>query len=39
MIKLPSLLGRDDSGGGIAQVGCGVRGENRDGLGLWEELV
>ena len=37
MVNLPSLLGRDDSRG--AQGRCRVRSEDRDGLGLGEELV
>ena len=39
MVNLPSLLGIDDGGRAIAQGECGVRGENRDGFGLGEELV
>ena len=39
MVNLPSLLGIDDGGRAIAQGKCGVRGENRDGFGLGEELV
>ena len=39
MVNLPSLLGRDDSRGAVAQARCGFRGEDRDRFGLGEELV
>ena len=37
--NLPSLLGMGNIGGAIAQGGVGVRGEDRDGFVLGEELV
>ena len=37
MVNLPSLLGRDDSGGAVAQGRCRVRSEDRDDFGLVEE--
>ena len=39
MVNLPSLLGRDDSGGAVAQGRCRVRSEDREGFVLGEELV
>ena len=39
MVNLPSLMGMDDSEGADAQGGWGVRGKDRDGFGLGEELV